>query len=147
MRPLRLLALAAVAAGICAAPAQARLVHFTSPSGNIDCLGSTSPPASVSCYVQRTTWPKEPPRPSWCDVDWIPTEVGLSKRRTAVGSCRGDVGPLCFPGSCGRLAYGRSLEIGPIRCASATNGITCRYRTSPRVGFRVAREGYVLFGR
>jgi DNA-binding transcriptional regulator YdaS (Cro superfamily) len=147
MKPLRLLVLAALALVICAAPASARLVHFTSPSGNIDCLGSTSAPASVSCYVQRTTWSRTPPRPSWCDVDWFPTEVGLSKRQTMVGSCRGDVGPTCFPGACGRLAYGRSLEIGSIRCSSATNGITCRYRTSPKVGFRVAREGYVLFRR
>jgi hypothetical protein len=145
--PRRLLVLIAIAAGIYAAPAHARFVHFTSPSGNIDCLGSTTVPVYVSCLVQRTTWPKEPPRPSGCDVDWIPTEAGLSRRATSVGACRGDVGPLCFPGTCSRLAYRRSLEIGPIRCTSATNGITCRYRTSPRVGFRVAREGYVLFGR
>jgi hypothetical protein len=147
VKPLRLLVLIAIAAGICAGPAQARLVHFTSPSGNIDCLGRTTVPASVSCYVQRTSWPKGPPRPSWCDVDWIPTELGLSRRATSVGACRGDVGPLCFPGTCSRLPYGRSLGIGPIRCTSATNGITCRYRTSPRMGFRVAREGYVLFRR
>jgi len=146
MKSLRILALAAIAAAVCAVPAQARFIQFTSPSGNIDCLGSTTAPIFVGCYVQKTTWPRRPPRPAGCDVDWVPTEVQLSRRRVTVGACRGDIGPLCVPaGACTRLGYGRWVDIGPIRCTSATNGVTCRYRTSPRVGFRVAREGYVVF--
>jgi hypothetical protein len=46
---------------------------------------------------------------------------------------------------CTTLGYGRSVDLGPIRCTSATIGVTCRYRTAPRVGFRIAREGYVIF--
>ena len=146
MRLLRTLVLAMIGLGIFAVPAQARLIHFTSPSGNIDCLGSNTAPVFVTCYVQRTSWPTRPPRPAGCDLDWVPTEVALSNRRVTVGACRGDVGPLCFgPSACSRLGYGRSVDIGPIRCTSATNGVTCRYRKSPRVGFRVAREGYVVF--
>ncbi len=61
----------------------------------------------------------------------------------------GDVGPLCGPSgsglTCTTLAYGRSVDLGPIRCSSATTGVTCRYRSAPRAGFRVAREGYAVF--
>lgn len=147
-----LLAILTVALTLHAGPAggaQSGFVHFTSPSGNIDCLGSTKAPFFVSCLVQRATWPRRPPRPASCDLDWSPTEVDLSRRRVSVGACRGDVGPLCGPAgsgfTCTKLAYGRSVDAGPIRCTSATNGVTCRYRSAPRVGFRVAREGYVVF--
>ncbi len=142
--------ISAILAGLLAlsaAPAQAGFVHFTSPSGNIDCLGDARAPAFVECVVQRATWPRLPPKPARCDLDWSPTELDLGHRRVTVGACRGDVGPLCGLGSqkCTTLAYGRSVDIGPIRCTSATNGVTCRYRTAPRVGFRVAREGYTVF--
>jgi hypothetical protein len=130
-----------------AAPAQASFVHFTSPSGNIDCIGDARAPAFAECLVQRASWPRLPPKPSTCDLDWVPTELDLGHRHVSVGACRGDVGPLCTTGSgrCTTLAYGHAVDIGPIRCSSATNGVTCRYRTTPRVGFRVAREGYTVF--
>ena len=123
-------------------------VHFQSPSGNINCLGTAAAPAFVDCLVKTATWPRRPPRPANCDLDWMPTELELARRRLSVGSCRGDIGPLCLSQSgarCTTLGYGRSVDIGPIRCACATNGVTCRYRTAPRVGFRVAREGYWLY--
>ena len=44
-----------------------------------------------------------------------------------------------------RCAYDRSVKIGPIRCASATAGVTCRYLTSPRAASMIAREGYVIY--
>ena len=105
-------------------------------------------PAFVDCLVKTATWPRRPPRPARCDLDWVPTELELGHRRVSVGSCRGDVGPLCVnqPSErCTTLGYGRSVDLGPIRCTSATIGVTCRYRTAPRVGFRIAREGYVIF--
>jgi hypothetical protein len=131
-------------------PAAARptFVHFQSPSGNINCLGSAAAPASVDCLVKRSAWPRKPPKPASCDLDWDPTDIALSHRRTSVGACRGDIGPGCGPfsgSSCTTLRYGRFVDIGAIRCTSAANGVTCRYRTAPRVGFRIAREGYVLF--
>ena len=140
-------ALGLYAVPFAAATPQASFVHFTSPSGNIDCLGDAQAPAFVECTVQHATWPHLPPKPARCDLDWSPTELDLGHRRVTVGACRGDVGPLCGAGSqrCTTLAYGHSVDIGPIRCTSATNGVTCRYRTSPRVGFRVAREGYTVY--
>ena len=129
------------------APASS-FVHFKSPSGNINCIGAPSGPAFVECLVKSSTWPRKPPKPANCELDWVRTEIDLSHRRVGVGACRGDIGPLCVnqPGDrCTTLGYGRSVTIGPIRCDSATTGVTCRYRTAPRVGFRIAREGYVLF--
>lgn len=130
--------------------APASLVHFQSPSGNINCLGeraSSFGPGFVDCLVRQDTWPHKRPKPAACDLDWSPTTLSLTHRKVTVGSCRGDVGPLCGRSSdrCSTLAYGRHLDLGAIRCTSTTAGVTCRYRTAPRVGFRIAREGYVVF--
>jgi Family of unknown function (DUF6636) len=127
-----------------------KLVHFESPSGNINCIGqaaTSGSPAYVQCLVKTSTWPVERPKPARCDLDWDPQSLALANRRVSVGSCRGDIGPLCIDPAdpCFTLGYGRSVEIGPIRCTSAATGVTCRYRTAPRVGFRVARERYLLY--
>src|SRR5437899_2723913 len=127
-----MLAAAFVALALAAPPPP--LVHFQSPSGNINCIGqagSSFGPAFVDCLVRKNTWPTLRPKPANCDLDWDPTTLGLSQRKTYVGSCRGDIGPLCVYSNdrCTTLAYGRSVDIGPIWCASATAGVTCRYAT------------------
>ena len=128
------------------------LVHFQSPSGNINCIGAPAgfgQPAFVECLVRKHTWRAgiTPRKPASCDLDFDPYTVSLGNRKVSVGSCRGDIGPLCVYTSdkCSTLAYGRSVKIGPIRCSSATAGVTCRYTTTPRAGFRIAREGYVTY--
>jgi hypothetical protein len=116
----------------------------------------------VTCLLLKNSWRRLKPRPSNCDVDWSPTDVGMYvSPRTGrwivdVGACRGDVGPLCYrQDPCVVLGYGQSVKsvlskrkrLG-IRCVSATNGITCT-KIGPKPGargFRVAREGYVLLG-
>jgi hypothetical protein len=147
--------IAAVVALALAVPAHSgatvpKLVHFASPSGNINCIGqaaTSGSPAFAECLVRRATWPVKRPKPANCDLDWDPQTIGLSNRRAHVGSCRGDIGPLCVDPAdpCFTLGYGRSVDIGPIRCTSATTGVTCRYRTAPRVGFLIARERYLLY--
>ena len=145
--------IAAVIALALAAPSTTpppRLVHFQSPSGNINCIGQgafSGTPAFVECLVRTSTWLNKRAKPEGCDLDWDPQTLGMSNRKVSVGSCRGDIGPLCVSTSdrCSTLAYSRFVDIGPIRCTSATSGVTCRYRTAPHVGFRIAREGYVLF--
>ena len=127
-----------------------KLVHFKSPSGNINCLGQAAyagSPAFVSCLVKTSTWPTKRPKPGDCDLDWDPQTISLGNRKVSVGSCRGDIGPLCIDPAdpCFTLAYGRSVDIGPFRCRSSASGVTCRYRTAPRVGFLIARERYVLY--
>jgi hypothetical protein len=145
-----LAAVAVLALALHATPTPAKLVHFKSPSGNINCIGAAADryqPAFVDCVVRRNTWPSLRPKPANCDLDWVAGELGVSKRKLFVGACRGDVGPLCVDPSnpCRTLAYGRSVDLGPIRCVSATTGVTCRYRTGPHVGFLIARERYVLY--
>jgi hypothetical protein len=116
---------------------------------------------SVNCLLKANRWRHLKPRPSNCDVDWIPTDIGMFlDRRTGrwkvqVGGCRGDVGPLCYRADpCSVLRYGRSLksvsngtETRGLRCISAANGITCTKigRNPGARGFRVAREGYAVF--
>ncbi len=133
-----------------AAAAPPKLVHFRSPSGNINCIGQAATagsPAFVQCLVKTATWPAKRPKPAGCDLDWDPQSLALANRRVSVGSCRGDIGPLCIDPAdpCFTLRYGRSVDIGPVRCTSATTGVTCRYRSGRSVGFLIARERYVLY--
>ena len=147
-----LAAAVALALALHAAATPAKLVHFKSSSGNINCIGAAADkfePAFVDCVVRKNTWPSIPRKPARCDLDWVGTELSMSKRRVFVGGCRGDIGPLCIDPAnpCRTVAYGRSVDLGPIRCVSATTGVTCRYRNAPRLGFRIAREGYVVYRR
>ena len=139
-RALVVLALVAVAAPSVSAQS---IVHFRSPSGNINCAMFGG---GAECVVKKQSWPRLPARPASCDLDWVPNNLGVSGTRVFVGACRGDVGPLCYAGStCRTLAYGRSITLGKVRCVSARNGVTCRRVDARRVGFRIAREGYALF--
>ena len=119
------------------------VAHFKSPSGKINCIGGTAP-AYVECQVRQATWPKVPVRPAGCDLDWEPYNISLGARRVGLGACRGDVGPRCF-NDCTTLRYGRSVDIGPIRCRSAAIGVTCRYVQGRHAGFRIARQGYIVW--
>ena len=143
MRRAILFAAFVLAAGSAAPANAASLVHFKSPSGNINCIGGTSP-VFVQCLVRSASWPKTPARPIGCDLDWDAHELGLESRKVSIGACRGDVGPRCFD-DCRTLAYGASVNIGPVRCRSAANGVTCRYVRGKLAGFRVSREGYIVW--
>jgi len=127
------------------------LVHFQSPSGNINCLGgpaSQGTPAFVECVVRRNSWRSLRSKPASCDLDWVPATLSLVRGRVSVGSCRGDIGPLCVQSTgdrCSTLGYGRSVAMGPIRCSSQPTGVTCRYTVGRRVGFLIARERYALY--
>jgi hypothetical protein len=142
-RAILLAAFALVALAAAPAGAATRLVHFKSPTGNLNCIGGTAP-VFVECIAKKATWPSLRARPANCDLDWIPADLSLGSRRVIIGSCRGDVGPSCFR-DCTTLHYGKSVNIGSIRCRSAANGITCRYVKGTLAGFRIAREGYVVW--
>jgi hypothetical protein len=139
-----ILALAALA--VVPGVAGARLVHFQSASGNIDCLGDTTSPSFVQCLVRSATWAQPPRKPLGCKLDWDPHELQLASRHVTIGACRGDIGPRCFH-DCTTLRYGTSVNIGPIRCRSAAIGVTCRYVRGKLAGFRIAREGYIVWRR
>jgi hypothetical protein len=142
--PMRLLALIALLAAAGSAHAGTGLVHFRSPSGNINCVLGAS---FADCLVRHDTWPRRPTKPASCDLDFNPAEVAVTPGGVVVGACRGDVGPLCglSDDRCVVLRYGRSLVRGRIRCTSALNGVTCRRVNGRRVGFLIARERYVLY--
>jgi hypothetical protein len=142
-RAILIAVLALAAAGAGSAAADPVVSHFQSPSGNINCIGGTAP-AYVECLVRRAVWPRTPPKPVGCDLDWESHNLSLGSRRVVLGACRGDVGPRCFH-DCTTLRYGRSVVIGPIRCRSAAIGVTCRYARGRLAGFRIAREGYVIW--
>jgi len=135
-----LAALAALAVATASAEA-ARFVHFESPSGNINC---TVGPDGASCMARSQTWPHPPARPRSCNLEWAASEIDLDGTRIHLGSCRGDIGPLCIKGSipCSTLGYGRAVTVGHVRCSSATAGVTCRRTDGRRVGFTVSRQGY-----
>ena len=130
-----------------------REIHFTSPSRNIHCRGTGS---GVACLLIRNSWRSKPRRPARCDLDWSATDVSLYVARSgswkvAVGACRGDIGPLCYPQDpCVVLRYGRWLTAVEgshrIRCTSQASGVTCvRLGAGAGVrGFRIAREGYAV---
>lgn len=129
------------------AVANADFMHFTTPSRNIDCVADFDA-ASVDCLVERASWATVPPKPANCDLDWIPTEIALSRSRVFVGSCRGDIGPVCAQatGDCPPLRYGTSLTLPTrVRCTSRRSGLTCRARNGAGAGFTVSRGGYRVF--
>ena len=158
-----LLAAAPVALGVRAATGRTdKEFHFKSPSENIHCRMSYE---AVSCLLKANSWTSLKPRPGYCDLDWMPTDIAMyvsektGKWVAEVGACRGDVGPLCYSlDPCFVLRSGRSVRsfIYPhkhggfvlgIRCSSATTGITC-IKLGPKRGvrgFRIAREGYVIY--
>jgi hypothetical protein len=70
--------------------------------------------------------------------------MNLGSPRVVLGACRRDVWPRCFR-DCTTLRYGRSVNIGPIRCRSAVIGVTCRYVRGKLAGFRIARRGYIIW--
>jgi hypothetical protein len=139
-------ALVALAVAGSATPSRAASdVHFRSPSGNINCILTGT---YADCVVRHAAWPRYPAKPATCDLDWSRSEIEVFRSSVRVGSCRGDIGPLCVATSgfrCRILEYGQSVAPGAIRCSSSTAGVTCRYRTGRRVGFRVSREGYTLY--
>src|SRR4051794_3026675 len=132
----------------------ARSFHFKSPSGNINCRGEAT---GVVCLLRHNSWKKLRPKPASCDVDWSPTDMSLFLGRhterwsVAVGGCRGDVGPPCYPQDpCVVLKYGSSVTASVkgrgIRCTSRASGVTCaRFGGGAGAhGFRIARQGYAL---
>jgi hypothetical protein len=129
-----------------AAPARAQL-HFKSPSGNINCFLFSTQGGVADCFVRTATWPSIPRKPTSCTLDWAPTEVQLVRSHVTLGACRGDVGPRCSSGGdrCMVLAYGHSVTIGSVRCASSTGGISCRRTSGSRPGFLLARERVLVY--
>ena len=109
------------------AVAQARILAFKSPTGNITCVISTD---------------ADQPQFAQCEL--------RSKAKGFFVSRRGHVrsyGVDPFDDLSGRrfvLRYGRSVRLGPFVCISRATGMTCRSRLSGH-GFTISRERQRVF--
>ena len=116
-------ALAATAL-LLAAPATAGATKwFHSPSGNLQ------------CEVTRTY--------AYCQSFNLPRSAtlhpdGHTKVCRGMG-CLGD-----GPDNAFTLGYGHSTRVGPFKCTSQTNGMTCKVVSSGR-GYRISRTGVTRF--
>ena len=79
-----------------------------------------------------------------------PQEFELANGYVQAGTC-GD--PVACSKPCEKLAYGRSIDIGPIRCTSSdtsgsagNGGIACRYVQGKHAYFHLAIEAYDIRG-
>jgi Family of unknown function (DUF6636) len=121
---------------------------FKTPSRNIVCGYSIAPAdrsASMECGIKSGL--KPPPRRIHC-LAGDPNDKRLSLRdtgRTAPVLCAGDPGPLLpqIEARAKVLAYGRTIRLGRISCASAIGGLTCRNRSGH--GFFLSRLRWRLF--
>jgi len=130
-----LLALALLLALAPAAPA-ATFRFFHSPSGNIDCVISAD---NARCDIRAHSF-RAPPRPKSCDLEWgSVVAVGKASRRGRF-ACVGDT---ARDPKATRLAYGRTIRAGAMRCTSRTDGMRCANGRGH--GFLIGRAKYRLF--
>lgn len=130
-------ALASTAPGA-AASTQHHSSFFESPSRNIGC---TLLDGLARCDILQRSW-SPPPRPSSCPhiVDFgqglVVATTGAARFVCAGDTAADPQAPI--------LAYGQVDVVGPLRCASAVTGVTCR-STRTGHGFFISRQGYRLF--
>jgi hypothetical protein len=139
MKRLRLVSgtavLAAFGALAAAGPANADLIGFTSPTGNIGCIIDTD---YVRCDISERDW-SPPARPADCEFDYG-QGIAMAPGEKPGFVCAGDT----TLGGGRPLAYGQSVTAGSYQCTSAPSGVTCRDVTSGS-GFTLSRGGYDVF--
>lgn len=121
---------------LCAPPAAADLVGFTSPSGNIGCILADD---MVRCDISARDW-TPPPRPADCP-DFTDFGQGITLNPTGPASfvCAGDT----TLGSGAGLPYGEFRAGGGMSCTSEPAGMRCS--NSDGHGFTLSRQRYTLF--
>jgi Family of unknown function (DUF6636) len=126
------LVLVLVLALVLPASASARFVFFQTPSHNIGCAYSSSPP-SLRCDIRSGLKPP-PSKPKGCQNDWT---FGYSVNATgrAHKVCAGDT---VFSPSAKVIRYGTTWRSGPFTCKSSTSGLRCKNRSDH--GFFLSRS-------
>lgn len=135
MRRVILTTVAALAgAATMAGAAEARLVAFSTPSGNIGCIGETGGggPVFVRCDIRNSSY-RPPAQPASCDFDWG-NGFSVSRLGRARWNCVSDSALT----RTNPLAYGRSRSIGGIVCRSSKAGLRCTNRQGH--GFFLSRQ-------
>jgi hypothetical protein len=126
------------------APVGIEFTHFASPTGNIECVitssdGTDAVARSVRCDIDERDW-SPLPEPADCELDYGHAVV-LGPGAPAEFLCAGDT----TIGSGGEpLPYGGTITIGLIRCESAPSGVSCRDIASGN-GFSMSRQEYRFF--
>jgi hypothetical protein len=118
-----MLRLVLVLALVLPASASAKFVFFQTPSRNIGCAYSSSPP-SLRCDIRSGLKPA-PPKPKGCQNDWT---FGYSVNATgrAHTVCAGDT---VFSPTARVIRYGRTWRGGAFTCKSSNSGLRCRNRS------------------
>ncbi|MGF6148823.1 Uncharacterised protein [Kingella potus] len=140
-------ALLSILLALPAAAAAGDSIYFTSPSGNIFCLGDSRQEYGkdgwwgVTCELRghRENIRPAQKRPDDCDVDWG-NSFSLETDKRPVADCRGDTGrrenaPV--------LAYGKTIRGKGWQCTSRKDGMQCRNRSGH--GFHLSRSRQLLF--
>jgi hypothetical protein len=132
---MRIAVLAALALAF-AAPAQAVIVQFRTPSANIGCAFSSEPGRvgpDLRCDILSGLKPK-PARPRGCTLDWT---FGFQMRSTgrATTVCAGDT---AVDRRAKVLRYGSTWSRGGFTCASRKTGLRCTNRA--RHGFFLSKQ-------
>ena len=127
--------LAAALALVLAAPAEAILVQFRTPSSNIGCVYSSEPGNGgpyLRCDILSGLRPK-PPRPNGCTLDWAGGyQMNATGRSRPV--CAGDT---VVNTRAKTVAYGRTWARGGFTCTSRRTGLSCKNRSGH--GFLLSR--------
>jgi hypothetical protein len=127
--------LAVIGALVLAAPAQAFVAQFRTPSSNIGCVFSLEPGRVgpyLRCDILSGVKPK-PPRPKGCDQDWT---FGFEMRWSGSARvvCAGDT---AVNNRAKVLRYGEKWSRGGFTCTSRKAGLRCRNRSAH--GFFLSR--------
>jgi hypothetical protein len=137
LRGLIAVAVCAFAVAATASAATAKTVLFKTPSGNIGCIYSTGPDY-LRCDIGSGLKPR-PPHPQDCEGEYGDS-VSMSRTSRPRYVCHGDT---ARDPRAKAVAYGRSITVGPFRCASAVTGLTCRNASGH--GWFLSRQSYRLF--
>jgi len=112
-------------------------VAFSSPSGNLVCLMTTT---SVRCAATEFEY-EPPPPPPGCSIPGWGHVVGIDTSGVGEFICA-DNAPA-NPDS-PALPYGKGALVEPFACLSTERGIRCANRDT-RHGFQIAREQVQVF--
>lgn len=124
-------------------------IYFTSPSGNIFCLGDSRLEYGndgwwgVTCeirdYQENIQPPRKRPSDEECPVDWGGS-FSLEPTGRTVVDCRGDTDRTT---NAPVLAYGRTMRGKGWQCTSRQDGMLCQNRSGH--GFHISRSRQRLF--
>ena len=124
-------------------------IYFTSPSGNIFCLGDSRLEYGndgwwgVTCeirdYRENIQPPQKHPSAEECPLDWGGS-FSLEPTGRTVVDCRGDTNSI---ENSPKLAYGETISGKGWQCTSRQDGILCK--NSSGHGFHINRIRQQLF--